>query len=225
MSPDTHDTPERGVASLEHTKPQNREKRESLTGLCEMFMRTGSIRRQPGLHERQVCGRDSKAGRVLRALVDAAAKVWTPFILGATWRTLRRPRPRWSAAASRKSMSTIISTFSGTEMTSSALLGEHDVVSAQERQKVCAPERRSVSARARVAAEAGQAGGQRSPQTPLSQRVMRRRTRQRQAASGRRQARTAIVPGGHFGVTSGQATRRGPIPAHGPCTVQYCKSG
>ena len=85
-------------------------------------------------------------------------------------------------------MSTITATFSGTDLTSSALLEDHVVVSARERQKVCARERRSVSARARAAAEAGQAGGERSPQTPLSQRVMRRRTRQRQAASGRRQA-------------------------------------
>ena len=63
-------------------------------------------------------------------------------------------------------MSIITATFSGTEMTSSALLGDHDVVSARECQKVCAQERRSVRALARVAAEAGHAGRQRMPQTP-----------------------------------------------------------
>ena len=59
-------------------------------------------------------------------------------------------------------MSTITATFSGTEVTSSVLLEDHVVVSARERRNVCAQERRSVGARARVAGKGrgrGRAGG------------------------------------------------------------------
>ena len=55
-------------------------------------------------------------------------------------------------------MYTMNSTFFSTEMTSSARLLDDDVDVAAERREVCAVDQRSVSARARVAAGAGQAG-------------------------------------------------------------------
>ena len=131
MSPDTHDTPERGVAPLEHTKPENRETRESQTGQVELRVRSGSITLRPGVRERQASDGDAKAGRAFDGHVDAAAKVGGPFILGAAWSRWRRPRPCWSASMGRKSMSTFTSTVSGTDLTSSALLEDHDVVSAR----------------------------------------------------------------------------------------------
>ena len=80
MSPDTPDTSESGVAPLDHTKPDYREKRYRLTGVLEVFVRTGSITLRPSVRERQACGRDATAGHALDALVDAALKVSKPFI-------------------------------------------------------------------------------------------------------------------------------------------------
>ena len=80
-------------------------------------------------------------------------------------------------------MSTINSTFSGTELTSSARLQDHHVDGAPEPREICAGDRRRVGVRARVAAAAEQARCKRTPQTPRCRRVMRRRTgsaRQRQ---------------------------------------------
>ena len=83
MSPDTPDTSESGVAPLEHTKPDYREKRYRQTGVHEVNVRTGYITQRPSVREQQASGRDKTAGHALDALVDAAPKVSRPFIAGA----------------------------------------------------------------------------------------------------------------------------------------------
>ena len=168
------------------------------------FVATGSIWLRPGIRKRPAFGRGYlAAGREIDALVRAAPKVCKPFIVGAAWRRWRRPRPRRSAAASTKLMSTINSTFSGTELPSSARLHNHHVDVAPAPRDICAGHRRRVDMRARVAAAAEQARRKRTPQTPRFRRVMRRRTgsgRQRQVEA---RLNPAIGPGGEFEVTTG----------------------